>query len=699
MNKTFKYIVLLALACFVGKANAQELKTEVFSLLNLDYPGLEKVKALHQEGKDADAAKALLDYYRARTNVKTPDINLKKVTIGKDEQKMADEALQHTFFAHKGYQPSFNYGEDIDWRYWPVKDNELRWQLHRHKWFTPMGKAYRVSGDEKYAVEWTKQYIDWIKKNPLVKVDKKEYEMTGDNQLKGDVENARFAWRPLEVSNRLQDQTSQFQLFLPSPSFTPEFLTEFLVNYHKHAIHILGNYSAQGNHLLFEAQRMIYAGAFFPEFKEAAAWRKSGIDIMNREINVQVYNDGGQFELDPHYHLAAINIFCKALNIADLNGFRNEFPQEYLDTIEKMIVFYANVSFPDYTNPCFSDAKLTNKKEMLKNYRNWSKMFPKNQFIKYLATDGKEGALPEYLSKGFLKSGFFVFRNSWGTDAMQMVVKAGPKAFWHCQPDNGTFELWFNGRNLFPDTGAYVYAGSAEVMKLRNWFRQTRVHNTLTLDGRNLETTQSVTGLWQPEGKEQILVTENPGYKGLKHRRTVFFVDQAYFVIVDEATGNARGTVNLNYHFREGEVNVDAEKNMVTTAYEGSSNVKLQCFPEKSASLRAEEGWRSTAYRQRVARTSVAFDTNKDDAEAVRYITVIYPVKDVAAYPVLEAKFLNKGYDEKGVEVEVSVNGTVRRLASRLNGIMNAADCFKADSCFVNSNRPDTQEMDLFSLF
>ena len=173
-------------------------------------------------------------------------------------------------------------------------------------------------------------------------------------------------------------------------------------------------------------------------------------------------------------------------------------------------------------------------------------------------------------------------------------------------------------------------------MKLRNWFRQTRVHNTLTLDGRNLETTQSVTGLWQPEGKEQILVTENPGYKGLKHRRTVFLVDQAYFVIVDEATGNARGTVNLNYHFREGEVNVDAEKNMVTTAYEGSSNVKLQCFPEKSASLRAEEGWRSTAYRQRVARTSVAFDTNKDDAEAVRYITVIYPVKDVAAYPYLK---------------------------------------------------------------
>lgn len=90
-------------------------------------------------------------------------------------------------------------------------------------------------------------------------------------------------------------------------------------------------------------------------------------------------------------------------------------------------MFYANISFPDYTNPCFSDAKITEKKEMLKNYRAWSKLFPKNETIKYLATDGKEGALPDYMSKGFLKSGFFVFRNSWGMDATQMVVKAGPK--------------------------------------------------------------------------------------------------------------------------------------------------------------------------------------------------------------------------------------------------------------------------------
>lgn len=78
-----------------------------------------------------------------------------------------------------------------------------------------MGKAYRISGDEKYAKEWAYQYMDWIKKNPLTTVEKEEYELVSAGEVKGNAENVRFAWRPLEVSNRLQDQTLQFLLFIP----------------------------------------------------------------------------------------------------------------------------------------------------------------------------------------------------------------------------------------------------------------------------------------------------------------------------------------------------------------------------------------------------------------------------------------------------------------------------------------------------
>ncbi|MCD8031719.1 MAG: heparinase II/III family protein [Bacteroides sp.] len=656
-----KLLYIICLICTTA-LQAQQLRPEIFSLIDLNYPGLEQVRSLHQEGNDVAAAEALLAYYRQRSHINHPEVNLNNVTISKQEQQWADDALEHTFFVHKGYQPSYNYGKDINWQYWPIKDNELRWQLHRHKWFSPMGKAYRVTGDEKYARAWVHQYMDWILKNPLTGTNKQPHKLISSGEVKRDAENARFAWRPLEVSHRLQDQTGQFLYFLSSPSFTPEFLTEFLVNYHRHALHISANYSDTGNHLLFEAQRMIYAGAFFPEFKEAGSWRKSSIEVLNREIHLQVYPDGGHFELDPHYHLAAINIFCKALFMADVNGFRNEFPATYLDTVENMILFYMNICFPDYTNPCFSDAKLGDRKNEQKNYLIWNRIFPDNQQIRYMGTAGKEGVPPHQLSRPFKHSGFFVFRNSWKEEATIMVLKAGPKGFWHCQPDNGTFELWFNGRNLFPDSGAYVYAGN-EVMELRNWFRQTRVHNTLTLDGRNLETTESVCLHWQGEGEVQTLVTENPSYEGLRHRRTVFFVDNTYFVVVDEAIGNATGEVNLNYQLCEGEVKIDADRHILLSQFEGDSNVKLQCFAEKGTTLREEEGWRSTAYRQRVERTAVSFNTPKKQGDTTRFITVIYPVKDAAQAPQLSAKFTTKKFSENRVDVEVKVDNKSRKLS------------------------------------
>ena len=634
---------------FTASAQSAEFKSEVFDLLNLDHQGLEKVKTLHSEGKDAEAASALLDYFKGRTGVCTPEIrDIKKVKVTKEQQQWADDALEHTFFVHKGYQPSFNYGEDINWKYWPIKDNELRWQLHRHKWFVPMGRAYRVSGDEKYAIEWTKQYIDWIRKNPYA----------------GDEENKRFAWRPLEVSHRLQDQPQQFQLFIDSPAFTPEFLTEFLVNYHRHAQHIMGNWSKQGNHLLFEAQRMICAGSFFPEFANAEKWRNSGVEILNREIGVQVYEDGAQYELCPHYHLASIEIFIKALEVADLNGFRNVFPQSYIDTIEKMIMFYANISYPDYTNPCFSDARLVSKKNMVNSFKSWSKVFPENQAIKYWATEGAEGALPENLSIGYLNSGFFVFRNGWDNEAIQMVVKAGPPAFWHNQPDNGTFELWYDGKILFQDSGSYVYGGDQSVMEMREMFRSTSMHNTLVLNGKNIENTDSKTLLWKPEGNIQILVTENQSYEKLKHRRSIFFVDGQYFVIVDEAVGTAKGTVKLHYQMPRRKTSNSPANMTFITENEDGSNMKLQCFGPEGMVMEKVFGWVSTEYMKKLKRTNASFNVKKEDNKPVRYITVIVPKKEAAADPKISASFINEHFNNNSLKLMVKVGKNKKQILS-----------------------------------
>ncbi|MGN1046573.1 MAG: alginate lyase family protein, partial [Candidatus Cryptobacteroides sp.] len=462
------------------------------------------------------------------------------------------------------------------------------------------------------------------------------------------------------------DQCFQFQLFVDSPSFTPEFLTEFLVNYHKHAVHILGNYSKQGNHLLFEAQRMLMAGSFFPEYKQAEAWRKSGVEILNREIVKQVLPDGGHYELDPHYHLATIEIFYKSLQIADLNGFRNDFPQSYADALENMIMFYTDIIFPDYTNPCFSDAKITAKKTMLGNYKKWQKVFPENQVIRYFATEGQEGALPDHLSKGFLDAGFFVFRNSWGEDALQMVVKAGPAGEWHAQPDFGTFEMWYNGKCLFQDSGSYVYEGKdPEIMEWRKWFRASSHHNTLTMNDQDVDKVPSKTLLWQPDGDVQVLVTEHPSYKNLTHRRSIFFVDGKYFVIVDEAIGKMKGWVNLHYQMPRGDVPNSREDMHFHTNFEGESNFYLQCFCDdmEKMQMKKEKGWQSSDYMKKVQRIDASFKQKKETDDPVRFITVIYP-KHQAGEESVTAKFTDKGYDPSSLSVQVKVGKNKKKTLS-----------------------------------
>lgn len=78
----------------------------------------------------------------------------------------------------------------------------------------------------------------------------------------------------------------------------------------------------------------------------------------------------------------------------------------------------------------------------------------------------------------------YVMRNDWGPEQIYFALHAPPLGLkGHDQPDNGTFELYAYGRWLMPDTGYYTYGHDLEA---RLWHRQTQVHQTLTLDGRNL---------------------------------------------------------------------------------------------------------------------------------------------------------------------------------------------------------------------
>jgi len=670
MKKFFSIKISIAVILILNVIllKSQTLDNSVFALLNLDYKGMEEVKKLHESGQDTEACAALLSYYKNRTSIINPDLNLNRISISKEEQGWADDALEHKFFSHEGFKPSLFYGKDIDWNYWPVKDNELRWQLHRLKWFIPMGKAFRLTGDEKWAQEWVFQYLDWIKKNPLIEKKKaanlsKEQAMKEDNKV--DLDNMRYAWRPLEVSNRLQNQYAYFQLFSSSKNFTPEFFSVFLVNNYKHANYIINNYSEQGNHLLFEAQRILYAGILFPEFNDAPKWRKSAIDILNREMNVQIYDDGMQNELDPMYHLAMINVFCKALTMADINGYRAEFPQKYKDVIEKMIAAYYGILLPDLSMPMFSDTHEMKAVEVIKNSKDWAKLFPLNQQIRFFATEGKEGTAPASGLIAMKTAGFYSLRSGWDKDATAIVYKGGPAGEWHCQLDNGTFNLMIKGRNFFPDAGSYSYGGDDEVMKMRNWFRQTKVHNTLTLDDKNLEKADTKCVLWKSDKNVDMLVTKNPSYHNLSHRRSVFFVDKKFYVIVDEAVGDAKGKVGIHYQMCEGDVKLDLDAQKAFSNFNDGNNLIVKTFSDQKQSMTEEEGWVSYESKVKKARKAFAFNVDKQTDKPVRYITVILPIENAQKAPEIKAEF-QKDYSEKELQVSLKIGKQSYKLNYQL---------------------------------
>ncbi|MBQ9548123.1 MAG: alginate lyase family protein [Bacteroidales bacterium] len=583
-----RFLLLLALAVCACSPRSGD---DVFSLLN------------RKETGGARTPEELLAHFRARDYSAIPGWPKELHATARD-MRIADEALEHILFVHDSYQPSYFYGKDIDWQYWPVKDNELRWQLHRQKWFTPMGLAYKETGDEKYAREWVLQYRDWIAKNPN---GGPAWQQPGGvvsaGEIALDAPNWEFAWRPLEVSSRLDAQPNQFRLFLNSPSFTPEFLMEFLSNYHEHLSFLSKNIAPEGNHRLFEAFSILRGTIFFPEFKESKRWYREALKILRDELDIQIYPDGVQSELDPAYHMSMAKLYASVLDVVPDPAIREK--------LHAMVEFTLGITYPDYTYPCFGDCRVASKGSFLGFIKIWQKAFPDDEHIRWFATEGREGSPWSWKAKAWHDAGFYLFRTGWGPDDTVVAIKAGKAGAWHAQPDYGTFEIWHAGRNLSPDSGSFIYAGDEEVMRQRNWFRQTRVHNALTLDNENVATADCR----ELSFTDSTLVFEHADYEGLTHRRSYIWRGSS-LELLDEAFGPAEGTVGIHFHFAPGELRLGGD------VAEGPG-LRVQCSSALPGQFHGEEGWYSQIYRKKTERPSAVYEVQKSASDTVRVRSVL----------------------------------------------------------------------------
>ena len=127
MKKLTRSILICGTALLASlpawRTSAQELPVSdqaLFECLNLDRPGLEPVAEALRGGDTVQAKNALLTYYRSRTGIQSPDFDPAAAKPTETERRWADDGLEHRFFVHTGYQPSYFDGDEIDWPYWPV---------------------------------------------------------------------------------------------------------------------------------------------------------------------------------------------------------------------------------------------------------------------------------------------------------------------------------------------------------------------------------------------------------------------------------------------------------------------------------------------------------------------------------------------------------------------------------------------------
>lgn len=599
--------MILLLFCYLpeyGYANQSDEIELLLSRLKLDEEGLSRVRTA--SGMPEEAAEALMQYFRDRTTVKHPiDRRSKEKFLGRcaseNDFTHANDALRHIFIGQTAYPPHFC-GEDINWNTRPVSDMEWVWQLNRMYFWNSMGKVYWHSGEEKYAAAWCEQVVDWIRKNP------------------NDPEHG-YAWRSIEAGIRGYSWTGLFQRFLDSPYFTPEVLVAFLNSCYDHAEYLMTQYRSGSNWGLMEAEGLAFIAITFPEFRDAEKWRKEAFRRLNNEIRIQVYPDGQQRELAMGYHLGCISWFLRTYELAQLNNVDDAFPESYLERIEKMCEVPMKLCLPDGTNVPFGDAWAGKPGQHAERFLEWSKLFDREDFL-YLATEGKEGTAPAATAYALKKSGLYSMRSGWDAKAICLVLKCGPDGGGHCQPDNGTFDLYAGGRNLMPDAGSYIYSGDPEG---RAWFRQTKVHQTLTLNGENIKYAPALLH-WEPGEDLDVLVVENAGYDELTHRRSVFFINKRYFIIVDEAIGPAEGDIALHFQLAPGAADFDYENLAVSTAYPDGWNVLVRTNPQEGLELAREEGQVSFEYTQKEPRPAFAYHVEKVPGSAgLRFVTLVTP--------------------------------------------------------------------------
>jgi hypothetical protein len=225
----------------------------------------------------------------------------------------------------------------------------------------------------------------------------------------------------------------------------------------------------QGNHLFVNGKTSIFGGCFF-EGDEADDWLKSGLSLVNKEINKQVLHDGMNYEMSPMYHAIFLVDLLDLINLSQV--FIDRIPKSdvlsWEDTAQKMLRVLHLLTHPDGEIALFGDSAL--------------KIVPSTELVTKYAQDLGMTNTQDLGAIVFLEKSRFVRLQNKNSLLLIKAGDLGPDHLLaHAHADSSTFELSYKGERLIVDSGIDRYGTDAERLRQRS----SDAHNVITIDEKN----------------------------------------------------------------------------------------------------------------------------------------------------------------------------------------------------------------------
>ncbi|MBN8216697.1 MAG: heparinase II/III family protein [Spirochaetes bacterium] len=555
---------------------------ELFAELNLEFPGMDGVKAAAARGDFEKAAAAYLDFRRTKSRVKW-QVNPadKPARASQKANAGADRILQH-YYTPWGPESEGFIGEDIDWNSNPVPKTSplfnIEWtaRLNRMFHWAILGAAYWQTLDEKYAREWAAQVVDWVEDNPV----------TPDHPNK--VEPA--PWNTLSAGIRMSETwMDAYFTFLNAGEFTPAVHLAFLRGVVAHARRLdwvargyLKTKRSGGNWASAEGNGLATLSILFPELSQAGPWRSNAFAVLAKELEAQVYPDGAQIELAPGYHQMARNLFAGVARTAMRNGVA--LPDQYLEKTKKMYLFDVRLMDQAGNLPPFNDSGVSSA---LSGQREAHELWKDDAFL-FGKSLGRLGA-PMPTSYAFPYAGYRVMRGGWKRTDSTLTFDTGPIGFGHWHEDQLTLYLTLGGKPLLTEAGMRMY----EQSPYREYALSTRAHNTITVDGKEQHRGDAIDPIQAPLAwpwlstpfADFAQASYTNGYQATRfvskvyypkeftgekdfsvaHRRCVLFAKPYYWIVFDELGGSGRHRYDSHFHLDAPEAVYDPAAQTIRT--------------------------------------------------------------------------------------------------------------------------------------